>query len=116
MWFETLLAFYPSGLWGSSPSLQQMQQEHTGYLFQGRVVADRETGCFPGPDEADAPALLCCLAWQAGETGGRDEEGVIGSLRRVSSSAAASVSCVFCLSTVQSYSSDFTQSNTTKII
>lgn len=80
------------------------------------MVTDRERDCFPQPDEADAPALLCCLAWQAGGTGGRDEEGVRGGLRRVSSSAAPSVSCVFCPSTVQSYSSDLTQSTTTKII
>lgn len=79
------------------------------------MVTDRETGCFPQPGEAGAPALLCCLAWQAGGTGGRDE-GVIGGLRRMSSSTAAGVSCVFCLSTVQSYSSDLTQSSITKII
>lgn len=84
-------------------------------MFQCRVVTDRETGCFPQPGEADAPALLCCLAWQAGRTGGRDE-GVIGGLMRVSSSVAAGVSCVFYLSTVQSYSSDLTQGSTTKLI
>lgn len=94
MWFETLLAFYPSRLWRSPLSLQQRQQEHRDYLFHCRVVTDRETGCSPQPEEADAPALLCCLAWQAEGTGGREEKGVIGGLRKMPSSAASGVDCV----------------------
>lgn len=99
MWFETLLAFYPFRLWRSPLSLQQRQQEHTDYLFHCRVVTDRVTGCCSQSEEADTPALLCCLAWQAEGTGGREEEGVIGGLRKMRSSATSDVGCVFCLST-----------------
>lgn len=76
---------------------------------------DQAAGCFPQPAEAQAPALLCCLVWEAGRAGRRHEEGVISGLRTVTSSTAADVSYDCCLSTAQSYSRDLTQSSTTKL-